>query len=140
MIAFPRRVARRFRAACAKCISGRPRGPAPCVVLRQANGRVALTATVPDVTLELSCGTPAPGTEALVVPLAVLDAVGSAAPDLVELEDTGRAKGTARWTDRGTPHTHAVELILPGKQHDPLSRPPELQPVPKRFLAALHEA
>ena len=58
MIAFPRRVARRFRAACAKCTSGCPRGPAPLVVIREAGGRVTLTATFPEVTLELGCPAP----------------------------------------------------------------------------------
>ena len=57
MIAFPRRVARRFRAACAKCVAGRPRGPAPPVMIRQAKNRVTLTATFPEVILELAAST-----------------------------------------------------------------------------------
>lgn len=140
MIAFPRRVARRFRAACAKCVAGRPRGPAPSVVIRQSKNRVTLTATFPEVILELACGTPESETEVLVVPMAVLDEIGSAAPELVQLEGTGTLKCTARWTEKGTPRTHAAELILPGKQHDPLTRPQELKLVPARFLDALHEA
>ena len=140
MIAFPRRVARRFRAACAKCVAGRPRGPAPPVVIRQSKNRVTLTATFPEVILELGCDTPEIGTEVLVVPVAVLDEIGGAAPELVELEGAGMLKCTARWTEKGTPRTHPVDLILPGKQHDPLARPPELMFVPARFLDALHEA
>ena len=140
MIAFPRRVARRFRAACAKCICGRPRGPAPPVVIRQSKGRVTLTATFPEVTLELACGTPESGTEVLIVPMAVLDEIGSVAPELVGLEGTGMLTGVARWTKKGEPRTHEIDLILPGKQHDALARPQELEPVPYRFLELLHEA
>ena len=36
--------------------------------------------------------------------------------------------------------THPIDLIIPGRQHDPLGRPQELKPVPARFLGALHEA
>jgi hypothetical protein len=110
------------------------------VVIRQANNRVTLTAAFPEVTLELACATPETGTEVLVVPMAVLDPIGGAAPDLVQLEGTGGLTGAARWTEKGAPRTHAIELILPGKQHDPPPRPADLRPVPSAFLAALHEA
>ena len=96
MIAFPRRIARRFRAACAKCVCGRPRGQAPPVVIRQAKNRVTLTATFPEVTLELACDTPETGTEVLLVPMAVLDEVGGAAPELVPVESTGGLAGPRR--------------------------------------------
>ncbi len=50
MIVLSRRVARRFRAAARKCGDGR--GPPPPVVLRTSKGRVTLTATYSNVTLE----------------------------------------------------------------------------------------
>lgn len=49
-------------------------------------------------------------------------------------------KGTARWEENGKPKSRPIDLILPGKQHDPLPRPQELKPVPASFLVALHEA
>src|SRR5215212_10187580 len=99
MIAITRRTLRRFRAACARCVAGRIRGPAPPVVIRQGKGRVTLTATFPEVTLELGCGTSATASEVLVVPLAALDELGAAAVDLVELESTGMLKGAASWEE-----------------------------------------
>ena len=141
MIAFPRRLARRFRAACAKCTSGRPRGPAPCVVIRQANGRVTLTATFPEVTLELTCA-PAPArgrTEILVVPMTAIEAVAANSDESVEFDVGENLNGIARWAGDGAPGSVPVTFVLPGKQHDPLPRP-ETKPVAARVLVALHEA
>jgi hypothetical protein len=85
MIAITRRTLRRFRAACARCVAGRIRGPAPPVVIRQGKGRVTLTATFPEVTLELGCWTSAKDNEVLIVPMTLLDELGAATVDLVEL-------------------------------------------------------
>ncbi len=140
MIAFPRRLARRFRAACAKCISGRPRGPAPCVVIRQANGRITLTATFPEVTLEFGCAAPARGlTEILVVPMTAIETVAANSDELVEFDAGENLDGVARWAGDGAPGSVPVTFVLPGKQHDPLPRP-ETKPVAARVLVALHEA
>ena len=141
MIAFPRRLARRFRAACAKCTSGRPRGPAPCVVIRQANGRVTLTATFPEVTLELGYGTSARSrAEVLVVPMTALEAVAANADEPVAFDAGDRLEGVARWgADGVAPGSVPVAFVLPGKQHDPLPRP-EMTLVAEKLLAALHEA
>ena len=140
MIAITRRALWRFRAACARCIVGRIRGPAPPVVIRQTKGRVTLTAAFPEVTLELGYWSAATQSEVLIVPMTVLDEVGATTVDLVELESTGMLKGTARWEENGKSKTHPLDLILPGKQHDTLPRPQELQAVPANFLVALHEA
>ncbi len=141
MIAFPRRVARRFRAACAKCTSGRPRGPAPPVVIRQADGRVTLVAMLPEVTLELTCAAPPVRgrAEVLVVPMAALEAVGADSDEPVEFEAGENLTGVARWAGSGGPGSVPVAFVLPGRQHEPLPRP-EMKPVPGGFLAALHEA
>jgi len=141
MIAFPRRVARRFRAACARCTSGRPRGPAPCVVLRQADGRVTLTATFPEVTLELAyAAPPAPGrAEVLIVPLTALETVGASSDEAVEFDAGEGLTGGARWAGPGGPGSVPVTYVLPGKQHEPLPRP-EMKTVPAGLLVALHEA
>ena len=103
MIAVTRRTFRRFRAACARCVVGRALGPTPPVVIRQGKGRVTLTATFPDVTLELACGTTRTESAVLVVPMAVLDEIGAASVELVELESTGMSKCTARWPEGSAP-------------------------------------
>src|SRR5437879_567301 len=140
MIAVTRRTFRRFRAACARCVAHRTRGPAPPVVIRQGPGRVTLTASFPEVALELTCGTTGTESAVLVVPMAALDELGATSVELVELESTGALKGTARWPEGVRTQTHPVDLIRPGKHHDPLPRPQELKTVPNRFLEALHEA
>jgi hypothetical protein len=140
MITIPRRAARRFRAACSKCVSGRPRGPAPPVVLRKDGGRVTLTAAFPEVTLELAVTTS--GTtadEVLVVPMAALEAVEGSTDDPAEFALAEKLAGTIRWVESGVSRSAPVSFVLPGKQHDPLPRPPA-KPVPARLLAALHEA
>lgn len=142
MIVFPRRIARRFRAACARCVSGRPRGPAPCVALRQADGRVTLTAAFPDVTLELACAaTGGRGRdEVLVVPMAALAAVESHSDELVAFDVTEKLTGVARWGGPGVSGSVPVAFVMPGKQHDPLPHPEKMKPVGARLLVALHEA
>lgn len=140
MIAITRRSFRRFRAACSRCTAGRARGSAPPVVLRQNKGRITLTVTFPEVTLELALPTPANESETLVVPMAVLDEIGSTSVELAELESTGMLKGTARWHEGVRTKMHPIDLILPGKQHDSLPRPQELKTVSARLLEALHEA
>ncbi len=140
MITFPRRLARRFRAACAKCTSGRPRGPAPCVVIRQTSGHVTLAATFPEVTLELACATSARGrAEVLIVPMTALEAVAANSVEPVEFDADENLNGIARWAGDGAPGSVPVTFVLPGKQHDPLPRP-ETKPVAIRLLVALHEA
>jgi hypothetical protein len=136
MIAFPRRLARRFRAACARCTAGRARGPAPFVVLRRAGGFVTLTAAFPEVTLELVTPTPdGPGhDEGLVVPMAAVETVEGNSDEPGET-----LTGAARWTAHGTPRSVPVTFVLPGKQHDPIPHP-ETKPVAARVLSALHEA
>jgi hypothetical protein len=140
MITIPRRAARRFRAACMKCVSGRPRGPAPPVVIRRAGGRVTLAATFPEVTLELSLPASA-GTEdeVLVVPMTALEAVEGNTDERAEFEIAEKLAGTVRWVVSGSARSAPVTFLLPGKQHDPLPRP-ETKPVAARLLSALHEA
>lgn len=140
MIAITRRAARRFRAACSKCVSGRPRGPAPPVVIRRAGESITLAATFPEVTLELSLPASA-GTEdeVLVVPMAALEAVEGNTDERAEFEIAEKLTGTIRWVVSGSARSVPVTSLLPGKQHDPLPHP-EMKPVAARLLSALHEA
>src|SRR5262245_7764026 len=127
MIAIPRRVIRRFVAASGKCVLGRPKGLPPPVVVRRTKGRVILTATYPDVVLELTCAERVrEPDEALVVPAEVLVNVSGATDDVVEFESAGKLRGTASWTERGADRSEPLNLILPGKQHDPLPMPTQL--------------
>ncbi len=140
MIAISRRAARRFRAACSKCVSGRPRGPAPPVVMRRTGGRVTITAADPEVTLELALPASAgSGDKVMVVPMAALEALEGNTDERAEFEIAEKLTGTVRWVVSGSTRAAPVTFLLPGKQHDPLPRP-EMKPVAARFLSALHEA
>ncbi len=109
-------------------------------MIRQANGRVTLTATFPEVTLELGCATSARRrAEVLIVPMTALDAVASNSDEPVEFDAGENLEGIARWVGGGAPGSVPVTFVLPGKQHDPLPRP-ETEPVADRVLVALHEA
>jgi hypothetical protein len=141
MIAFTRRTARSFAAAAARCVSGRPRGPAPHVVLRRAGGRVSLSAAFPELALELAFPTPTPsGSDGvLVVPLALLREAGTASDDLVMVREEGRGRGAASWPAGDGFRSTPVEFVVPGKQHQPLPLPLEWRLAPARLLTALHE-
>ncbi|VTU00880.1 Uncharacterized protein OS=Pirellula staleyi (strain ATCC 27377 / DSM 6068 / ICPB 4128) GN=Psta_3409 PE=4 SV=1 [Gemmataceae bacterium] len=137
MILFTRAVARDVRAVLARCASGRPRGPAPTVVVRACGGQRTVTATTPGGVMVVHT-TPAPDAPdgVAVVPAAVLADVEGAADTAVVLDRASKGRGTVRWEAGGAAHARPVELILPGTQHDaPVV--PELTPVADRLLVAL---
>ncbi|WP_145236171.1 hypothetical protein [Urbifossiella limnaea] len=138
VIVISRGLARSVRALARKCISGRPRGPAPPVVFESRAG--TLTACVRTADAILVHATPTRGGDGvLVVPMAVLDAVEGAGDDPVELAAAGAIRGEARWIDRGGPRTHLFEAVLPGTKHRPPDPPGEWHPAPSELLAALDE-
>ena len=112
MIVFPRSMARSFRALVRKCVSGRPRGPAPNVVCEIKDRTLSLWAKTDDAVLVYS----APSTcndIIAVVSMAVLDAVEGSSHELVEISIASKLKGEARFTDRGVPCVHTFDAILP---------------------------
>jgi hypothetical protein len=110
-------------------------------VIRRADGHVTLTATFPEVTLELACAAlPARDrSEVLVVPMAALETVAAPSDEPVEFDAGDTLEGVARWDERGGPGSVPVTFVRPGRHHDPLPRP-VLKPVAARVLVALHEA
>lgn len=138
MIQIPRGLCRAFPALVRKCVSGRPRGPAPVVVLEVRAGVLTVWARTDDAVLAHTVPTDG-GDELLVVPMAALEAAAAPGGEPVELVVGPKLKAEARWSDRGAPKSHPFEAILPGKQHRPPDPPDEWRPVPVGFLAALHE-
>src|SRR5436189_6224338 len=118
MLRLHRAAARSFRALAGKCVPGRGRGPAPPVTLRQANGKFTLSAEFGDV--GLCWASPAvDGSETLVVPMALLDAVDGPGNDTVEIERDGTDRFVARWTDRGVPRSFPGDLVAVDSTDDP---------------------
>src|SRR5205823_6044126 len=136
VIVISRGLARSFRALVRKCVSGRPRGPAPAVVLEGKAGTLTVWARTADATLVYAAPTPG-GDELMVVPMAVLEAAEGGGDDPVELAVGPKLGGTARWAVRGVPMAHPFDVLLPGKQHRPPELPGDWQPAPAEFLAAL---
>jgi hypothetical protein len=139
MILFTREVAQNFRLLFGKCLSGRPRGPAPPVVVRTAGGHRTLEATTAGgVTLTHSAPAPGEPDDLLVLPASVLAEVEGGTDEAVVLDRETKLRGVAKWHGGGKPRMLPVELILPGKQHE-LPAPPEMTFVPGPLLAALFE-
>ena len=101
MIAIPRDVARAFPAVAKKCLAGRPRGPAPPVVLRVRAGVLTLWSRIESVGLHYATAAPAAGKELIIVPMDLLAAIEGPRPDLVTLAVDAKLQGTASWTDQG---------------------------------------
>ncbi len=139
MTPFTRITVRDFRTLFARCVSGRPRGPAPPVVI-QFKGEVrTLAATTPEgVTLTHASPAVKESDDLLVLPAAVLAEVEGGTDEAVTLDRPSKLRGVLRWHGGSTPRTLPVELILPGKQHD-LPRAPELSIISPKLLTALHE-
>ena len=138
MIVITRDLARRFRAVARRCVSGRPRGPAPPVVVQARSGTLTLWTRTGDA--DLTYAGPTDGDDdTVLVPMAVLEAVEGTGPDPVELEVGPQLRGCARWSDRGIPRMYPFEALLPGKPHSVPEPPDELHLLPETFPTALHE-
>lgn len=138
MIAIPRGPCRAFPALARKCVSGRPRGPAPVVVCEAKGGTLTVWAKTDDAALAYIVPTSSDN-ESVVVPMAVLETAAGPGGEPVELTIGPKLTGEARFTDRGVPKSHPFDAILPGKQHRPPDLPDEWHAAPIAFLAALHE-
>ena len=139
MILFTRAVARRLPVLFARCVAGRPRGPAPPVVIQIKDEVRTLAATTPEgVTLTHTSPALKESDDLLVLPAAILAEIEGSTDEAVALDRPSKLRGVLRWPVEDKPRTLPVELILPGRQHE-LPTPPQLTPVAAKLLAALHE-
>lgn len=139
MILFTRAVAGDFCALLARCAAGRPRGPAPPVVVRIRDDTRTVAAATPDgVTLTHTSPADKESDDLLVLPATVLAEVASDTDEVVALDRQTKLRGVVRWHGGTQPRTMPVELIVPGQQHE-WPTPPALAPATLVLLAALHE-
>jgi len=138
VISIPRGLCRAFPALARKCVSGRPRGPAPVVVFETKGGTLSVWAKTDDAVLVYTAPTEC-GDELLSVPMAVLEAVAGPGSETIELCVGPKLKGEARFTDRGVPKEYPFDAVLPGKQHRLPEPPDDRQTAPAAFLSALYE-
>lgn len=138
MIVIPRGLCRAFPALARKCVSGRPRGPAPVVSFEAKGGTLSVWAKTDDAVLVYAAPTSG-SDETLVIPMAVLEVVAGSVGEPVELCAGPKLKGEARFADRGVPKVHPFDAVLPGKQHRLPDPSDDWHTVPVEFLAALYE-
>ncbi|MCE9564284.1 MAG: hypothetical protein K8U57_19750 [Planctomycetes bacterium] len=139
MMLFTRVEARDFKTLLSRCVSGRPRGPAPSLVIQFENGQRTIAATTTDgVTLTHVSRTPGAADDRLVLPVTVLAEVEGSTSEAVTLERQSKLRAVVRWPAGGKPRTLPVELILPGKQHA-LAEQAALTSVSGGILSALQE-
>jgi len=138
MLTVSRSVLRSLRSLHRKCVSGKPRGPAPPV--RVSSERDASTWSMVFPEAIVACRVP--GTHGnfrtFLLPLDAI-AVGQATDDPISLQLHGN-RAEMRWTDRGLPRTQQCDWTQPGSHHDLPVLPKSWSPMTAEFLAALHEA
>jgi hypothetical protein len=136
---FTRAVARDFRMLFSRCVAGRPRGPAPPIVIQVKDGtRTVCSTTSGGVTLTHTTSAPKEGDDFVVLPAAVLADVEGGTDEDVTLDRASKLRGVVRWPGGGKPRSLPIELIMPGKQHE-LPASPEFSSVSVMLLTALHE-
>ena len=137
MIVIPRGLARSFRAVARSCVTGRPRGPAPPVVVRVGGGRLSLAVTFADVFVVVTVPAPPVAVvEAVLVPADAFARADTAGEVRVTVDDgTGRLK----WTGRSGPAEVAFDRTADPATATMPEIPGEMARVSPSFLAALHE-
>lgn len=139
MVLFTRVEARDFRVLFGRCLAGRPRGPAPCLLIRVAAGMRTLCSTRSEgVILMHSSVVEGKRKELLVLPGEVLVEVEGNTDEGVNLDPQSKLRGTLRWHTGDKSRQLAVELLTPGKQHA-IPELPSLTTVPVKLLSALHK-
>ena len=140
MLSFPRSVLRSLRAVRRNCGAGRPRGPAPPVlVIPEAE---ALTWAMHGDEVVVAYRIPGAQTEVkpFLLPLDQFDTLDGPGDDLVTLNHRDNGWAELRWTEHGLPRTQRVELSQPEPQHGLPPLPKNFATMPGEFRLALHEA
>ena len=140
MLSFPRSVIRSLRAVRRSCGVGRPRGPAPPVLV--VPDTEALTWVMPGDEVIVAYRIPGPQTEVkpFLLPLDRFDTLDSTGDDLITLERDHKGWAELRWADRGLPRTHQVEVQKLEPRHSLPPMPKTVATMPGEFRLALHEA
>ena len=144
MILFTRVEARDFHTLFARCVVGRPRGPAPPVVIsiRHGTARIAST-TLDGVTLTLTTPASDQRDGFVVLAASVLTEVGNGGSagstnEIVTLQRQSSERGLVHWPGGGPGRTYPVELIQPGQEYE-IPAVPAVSPIAAELLLALHE-
>lgn len=138
MILMTRATARDFRAAFLRCLTSRPRDPAPPVVVRFAGGTRTIACTTGDGAILTHDTATDERDDLLVLPADFLGKVEGGTDEGVRLDRLPKWRGVLHWHVGTKPRTLPVELLPPSSHHD-LPQPPDFTPVSAKVLDALHE-
>src|SRR5277367_2721168 len=105
MVSFPRSAARRLRLLARKAVAGRPRGPAPPVLVLPGAESLTLAVALDEALVALHIPGPTKLKAPLLLPMSALDAVEGAEDDAVVVECISKEAATIRWTERGLPRS-----------------------------------
>ena len=137
MTILPRGLARSFRAVAHSCVSGRPRGPAPPVVVRASDGRLSLATAFAGVAVAVTAPAPPdPGDETIIVPADAFARADTAGEVQVVVDERG---GRLRWAGRAGPGEVPFDPQAVGSVAPMPAVPGDLTHVPPAFLSALDE-
>jgi hypothetical protein len=138
MLVLPRREAVRFRAALRRCVIGRPRGLAPPIACQQTKDCLTLSTMLGETALSLSVPATERATARMVIPFAILDAIGNSRADVALLEDG--TDGLVRCQLQEGNETKEVEetLATPVSPFPKLPVPNAWGPTESTILTALH--
>ena len=138
MIVIPRGLARSFRTVARSCVAGRPRGPAPPVVVRVHAGRLSLATTFADVFVIVTVPAPPDAVvEAVLVPADAFARADTAGE--VQITSTADQVGRLRWTNRSGPGEVAFDVPVGKAATLTPEILGEMTPVSSALLTALHE-
>lgn len=137
MIELERRNAARFRAALRRCARGRPRGPAPPVVVERTPDGLTLSAALEETALALTLPGAAGPAERLVVPLATIAALEGTDGGAAVLEAADGGVVRCRWQERGEPREIQSEAPPTPRAPSALPAADNLDAVDPSLLAAL---
>ena len=138
MILMTRMIARDFRAAFLRCLTSRPRDPAPPVVIRFANGTRTIACTTGDGVILTHVAPIDERDDLLVLPADFLAKVEGGTDEGVQLDRQPKWRGVLHWHVGTMPRTLPVALLPPSSHHD-FPQPPDFTPVSAKVLDALHE-
>jgi hypothetical protein len=139
-LTIPRSVSRAFRAMSRKCVTGRPRGPSPPVLLIPEAGHMTLAMKFEEVILTYRLSGEFSASLPFVIPFSVLEALDGPGDEDITIQIANKSQLEIRWSDRGSPRQQSVPLTRPSMDDCLKEVPATFVPVDSEFLSSLHEA
>ena len=139
MIAVNRLMAGRFRSVAKRCVVGRPRGPAPPVVVERSADEVTLFTNLGNVALALRLSEQMGQPQRIVVPASLLDEIQNGSGGDARIDIDANGDGRCEWDQRGERRESKWQSLGLPEGFGPWPLPKAVKPVDASLLSALHE-